>query len=174
MKLRVHQREFEAYWKEVLPSGIMLWKRATGKTFTALKLICDYAVNNSNISVHVYFHGPALVFARNEMRNMLTDMSYSHLIKHENAKLIRLTNGSEIRLFSLRQEKTLIGTRTSLIYIDEFDYMTDKIFEDFIRYMIVVPNSKMILSTSNLDPIKMKMINNNIGYSKYFIHNQLN
>lgn len=174
MKLKEHQTEFETYWKEVLPSGIMLWKRATGKTFTALKLICDYAVNNSDKSVHVYFHGPALVFARDEMRNMLVERQQSHLIKQENAKLIRLTNDSEIRMFSLRQEKTLIGTRTSLIYIDEFDYMSDKVFKDFILYKITVPDSKMILSSSNLDVRKMKMLNSNIGYNDYFIHNQLN
>jgi hypothetical protein len=174
MKLKEYQTEFETYWKEVLPSGIMLWKRRTGKTFTALKLICDYSVNNSDKSVHIYFHGPALMFARDEIRNMLNNMGHSHLIKQENAKLIRLTNGSEIRMFSLRQEKTLTGSRSSLIYIDEFDYMSDKVFKDFIIYMIAVPDSKMIMSCSKLDQTKMKMINNNIGYNSYFIHNQLN
>jgi len=118
----------------------------------------------------MYFHSPLLAYAKGDIVKIFRDIGQSHLIKQENAQLIRLTNGSNIRLFNLRSEKTLAGNNVDIIYIDEFDFMKDNVFEEFLMYSALKPHVKVILSSSNYNNRKMKILREYKGYNEYFIH----
>lgn len=170
MKLRYYQEKFLQYWDEVLPFGIMQWERRSGKTITSLQHICELSINNDDFITHIYFIGPSLAFARDEIVKIFEDLGKQHLIKQENATLIRLINGSSIKLFSIRQENTLRGQDVDLIYIDEFSFMKDKVFAEVILYKSIVPKVRYILSCTNQEQQKLKFLRDTIGFNNFFVH----
>ncbi len=61
----------------------MLWLRQSGKTQSSIQALCRLASDNHGHEIAVFFHGSALVFARDEFLRKFDDIGKSHLIKQQ-------------------------------------------------------------------------------------------
>ena len=51
-----HQHDFLHYWKNVLPIGVLEWKRGDGKTYALIRIICEKSIDEPNYVSYVYFY----------------------------------------------------------------------------------------------------------------------
>lgn len=119
--------------------------RGWGKSFFAIQLMLNYALNNSN--TQSMFVSLTYAQASKVFKELVKGLKGSDIIEKNNASenSIIFKNGSELYFKSIQQPDNLLGYHLDYLYLDEAARYKQEIFERVLRPFLNIKGKKCFL-----------------------------